>query len=192
MITELPIEAYEGERHYTNGVVYSNIPFLPLSLQGTNPRVPLYSATYVARGIKFVHEACQIEGADITAWQDMAARLDPSHPLWGNRQVVATPLHEPGKGADRIHPIRGFHNISLHAEPVPLGTWHSDESQKILGGMIRLWGFHHAQSVFPVVMLGGLEENQANEFIEKLLQEMMDVDKYRAYLICHMWLARKI
>ncbi|KAG8692558.1 hypothetical protein FRC09_011113, partial [Ceratobasidium sp. 395] len=59
LITELPIQTYEG-----------------------NPPVPFHSGVHMAQGIQFVLDACKAEGADTTAWQDMNARLEPSHQLW--------------------------------------------------------------------------------------------------------------
>ncbi|KAG8777933.1 hypothetical protein FRC12_000121 [Ceratobasidium sp. 428] len=170
LITELPIQTYEG-----------------------NPPVPFHSGAHMAQGIEFVLDACKAEGADTTAWQDMNARLEPSHQLWGNVKPNALGQHpSPNKETYGTRPVRGFHSIHLHKVPVSFGAWPSDEHQKVIGGLIRLWSFHHSASLLPVIVLRGVDEDQAKRFVEKLLQEITDADKYRAHLILHMWSARKL
>ncbi|KAG8702708.1 hypothetical protein FRC09_004585, partial [Ceratobasidium sp. 395] len=131
-------------------------------------------------------------GADVTAWKDMTARLEPSHPLWGNVPPDANLHSVSDKLSSDVYAVRGFYNINLHAVPVSLGAWPSDEGQRIVGSLVRLWAYHHARSVLPVILLRGVGERQAKEFVEKLMQEIADVDKYRACMMLHMWSSRKI
>ncbi|KAG8693825.1 hypothetical protein FRC08_008859 [Ceratobasidium sp. 394] len=170
MITELPIQAYEE----------------------IDPPVPVRSLDYVVRGTKLVHENCMAAGADITAWQDMSARLDPSHPLWGNHQPGTSASPQSGQESSGAQSIRGFHSIHLDSQPTPLGAWPDDEGQKILGGLTRVWGYHQARSTLPMALMMGLEESEATELVEGLLQEVSNIEQYKVHLICHMWTARKI
>ncbi|KAG8777932.1 hypothetical protein FRC12_000120 [Ceratobasidium sp. 428] len=170
LIAELPIHSYEG----------------------ANPPVPLYSGAYMAQGVQYLLDACEAEGADTTAWQDMDARLEPSHQLWSNDQPNISPRSLSDKETDIAHTARGFYSIHTHKVPVCVGAWSSDESQKIVGSLVRLWAFHHATSLLPIVPLRGLDKDQAKEFIEGLMQEIADADRYRAHLILHMWSARKM
>ncbi|KAG8751751.1 hypothetical protein FRC12_012273 [Ceratobasidium sp. 428] len=165
LITELPAQSYE---------------------------VPLRSSTYIAQCTKYVHDACEAEGADITAWKDMTARLEPSHPLWDNVPHSANSHSLADKEPGSMQAVRGFYGIGLHAVPVPLGAWPSDESQKVVGGLVRLWAYHHAHSALPIILSRGVSENRAKELVEKMLQELADIAAYRAYMILHMWSARKI
>ncbi|QRW11220.1 methyltransferase domain protein [Ceratobasidium sp. AG-Ba] len=169
MITELPFDTYEGTTH----------------------KVPIHSATNIAQGIIFAYEMCAAQGVDTDAWKDMAVRLAPGHPLWGN-PGARDPNPGPARRVSAVQNAHGFRDISLNFVPVPIGTWHFDESQQILGGLMRLWGFHQSQSSLPVVLQRGIEESAARAFIENLLQEVMEVDRYRAYMEFQIWLARKI
>ncbi|KAG9096201.1 hypothetical protein FS749_008928 [Ceratobasidium sp. UAMH 11750] len=170
MVTELPIQAYEE----------------------INPLVPVRFAGYVVEGTKLVQEGCKAAGADITAWQDMSARLDSNHPLWRNYQPGMNTSSQSSQDSRGIHSIRGFHGIHLHSQPIPLGAWPDDEGQKILGGLTRMWAYHQARSTLPMALMLGMEENEAAAFVEGMIQELMDIERHKIHLVCHMWTARKI
>ncbi|KAG8697359.1 hypothetical protein FRC09_007912 [Ceratobasidium sp. 395] len=157
LITDLPAQSYED----------------------TSPLVPLRSSTYIAQCTKYVHDACEAEGADITAWKDMTTRLEPSHLLWDNIPHSANLYSLADRESGSMQAARGFYDIILRAVPVPLGAWPSDESQKVVGGLVRLWAYHHAQSALPIILSRGVSENQAKDLVEKMLQELADIAAYR-------------
>ncbi|KAG9099669.1 hypothetical protein FRC06_004963 [Ceratobasidium sp. 370] len=170
MVTEVPIQAYEE----------------------INPPVPVRSLHYITRGTELVHKACHAEGVDISAWQDMSTRLDPSHPMWRNYQPGTNTSPKPDKEPSGVQPTRGFHSIHLHSWPTPLGAWPDDEGQKILGSLTRMWACHQTRSSLPMMLMMGMEENEAIKFVEGIIQELLEVDQYKLHLICRMWTARKI
>ncbi|QRV81382.1 methyltransferase domain protein [Ceratobasidium sp. AG-Ba] len=161
MITKLPFEAYEG-----------------------NPPVPLRPSLCLSQTVKMGYETCKAEGADIAAWQDMSTRLDPDHPLWENQQ----PVLDSKEPRLEIGPPRGFDSIIFHQKPIPLGTWHPDEGQKLLGNVMRSYALNDVCSSLPVTthrVEEVLNESQPHEFIEKLIRELNDIDKYQATVMCH-------
>ncbi|QRV78280.1 methyltransferase domain protein [Ceratobasidium sp. AG-Ba] len=162
MITELPFDAYEGD-----------------------PPIPLRPSLYLSQAIQMGYETCKAEGADVAAWQDMSARLDPSHSLWENQHP----------DSQDIGPPRGFHGIISYEQPIPVGTWHPDEGQKLLGNLFRSYALNTLCSALPVAtqrIEEVLNDGQSREFIEKIIHELNDLDMYRATYRCHTWLARKI
>ncbi|KAG9081424.1 hypothetical protein FS749_007673, partial [Ceratobasidium sp. UAMH 11750] len=127
-----------------------------------DPPVPVRSVDYVVQGTRLIHEGCKAAGADIAAWQDMSARLDPSHPLWGNHQPGTSASPQSSQESSGAQSIRGFHSIHLDSQPTPLGAWPDNEGQKVLGGLTRIWGYHQARSTLPMALMIGLEESEAN------------------------------
>ncbi|QRV96393.1 methyltransferase domain protein [Ceratobasidium sp. AG-Ba] len=161
LVTEIPFEAYEG-KYFGIGVVLHSL--------------------------EIMNQASLAEGVDITVWQDMSSRLDASHPLWENEWAGAAHSFENEKGP---RATRGFYDITLHSEPVPLGAWHSDESQKTLGNLMRIRALHSLQQILLAIMSRGSQGAQTTMFLESLRQEMTEVEKYRAFMMCRMWVARK-
>ncbi|KAG8732491.1 hypothetical protein FRC10_000890 [Ceratobasidium sp. 414] len=170
MITELPMQAYEE----------------------IDPPIPIRSLDSMARGTKLIHEACQAAGADITAWHDMSARLDPSHPLWCNGQPGMNASPRTDRELSGAQPVRGFHSIHLHSQPAPVGSWPEDEGQRMIGNLTRMWTYYQAKSMLPMILMLGIEEREATEFVDGLFHQLLDIDRHKLYIICRMWTARKI
>ncbi|QRV93076.1 methyltransferase domain protein [Ceratobasidium sp. AG-Ba] len=166
MITELPLDAYEGD-----------------------PPIPLRPSLHLSRAIQVGYETCKAEGADVAAWQDMSTRLDPGHSLWENHHPD---FQEP---CSEIGPPRGFHGIISYEQPIPVGTWHPDEGQKLLGNLFRSYALNNLCSALPVATQRFeevLNDSQPREFIEKMIRELNDLDMYQVTVRCRTWLARKI
>lgn len=142
--------------------------------------------------MEIFRQACESQGIDLAPWEDMSARLDPSHPLWSNDRPSPFPYpsaHSPKP--DEPSPIRGFHSISLSTRLIPSGPWPADETQRIIGGLSRLLSSYFWRATVPMLMMKGIEEERAQEIVDRSLEELMD-DRYRSYLKCKIWTARRI
>ncbi|QRV93505.1 methyltransferase domain protein [Ceratobasidium sp. AG-Ba] len=174
-------------------IVMTEIPFE--KYEGIDIQIPLRSAPYFAQSLKHAYKICLEEGVDLTAWQDMSTRLDPTHPLWEN-ELIGTPSIAVSQEEGREMPHRrGFNNISLRQELLPIGAWHPDDSKKRLGVLTHQFALHQMRStVTPATerLRTHLGEKQTNEFFENLIQELTHMEKYQVYGFCYMWLARKI
>ncbi|QRV82473.1 methyltransferase domain protein [Ceratobasidium sp. AG-Ba] len=161
VVTEMPFEAYEGG---------------------------CFGIKITSSSLEIMNRASLAEGVDIKVWQDMSSRLDTSHPLWENERMGAAHSLDSEKGPQAT---RGFYDITLRSEPVPLGAWHSDEAQKTLGNLMRIRALHSLQQILPAILSRGPQGAQTDRFLESLKQEIMQVERYRAFVMCRIWVARK-
>jgi hypothetical protein len=93
---------------------------------------------------------------DLTAWDTrLVARLDASHPLWGNQPSYQATKPE----YKRI--TRGFYAIQEDNRPVPSGPWSADETQRIIGGLGWLLFSYTWKASLPLLLMGGMGEAQA-------------------------------
>ncbi|QRV95860.1 methyltransferase domain protein [Ceratobasidium sp. AG-Ba] len=173
VITEFPFDVYEGN----------------------DPSTPLRPSHYYAQMVKLGLETCKAESVDIAAWQDMSARLEPSHSLWQDQPAKEQHILDSNKASVNTQSLRGFYGISMHREPIPLGAWHPDEYRKTLGTLLQSYTFQNVCSSLPVTterVRSGMGESQPHEFVEKLLEELRDIANYQAFAMLHTWLARKL
>lgn len=139
-------------------------------------------------------QAWEAQGIDLSPWDDMSTRLDPSHPLWSNHHpsLFAHPdSNQIHKADDPLTPIKGFRSISLSTRLIPSGPWPTDETQRIIGGLSRLLSSYFWKALVPILMMKGMEKEKAEEIVVGSLEELMD-DQYRAYLKSKIWTARRI
>ncbi|KAG9086720.1 hypothetical protein FRC06_002967 [Ceratobasidium sp. 370] len=165
LITEFPLKLYEVE----------------------NSLEPLRSAPRRAEGLRLFRNAFESQGIDMTIWDDMATRLSPNHSLWANS--VSSQISNPGH--KNHSPPRGFHHIVESYRLVPTGPWHSDEGQMVIGGLARLLFGFTWKALLPLLLMSGMRESEAKGVVDGILEEFVD-DRFKAYLKCHRWLARKI
>ncbi|KAF8592895.1 hypothetical protein BDV93DRAFT_336841 [Ceratobasidium sp. AG-I] len=163
MVSEYPIKPYEFD----------------------NPSVPLHSAPRRVAAVKMFRQAWEAQGIDLTAWEDMSSRLDPSHPLWNNH-----PATQP-KQEDVSSVVRGFRSIVLHTRLIPTGPWPTDQTQRIIGGLSRLLSTNFYKALLPMLMMKGMEKDKAQEIVNGSLEELMD-DRFKSYLKSKIWTARRI
>ncbi|KAF8597282.1 S-adenosyl-L-methionine-dependent methyltransferase [Ceratobasidium sp. AG-I] len=164
MIAEYPVQPYEVD----------------------DPSVHLYSAPRRAAGVKMVRQAWEAQGVDLTPWEDMSSRLDPSHPHWDNHSASQSP--KPGDG---FIAIRGFHSVTLHTRLIPSGPWPTDQTQRMIGGLARLLSSHFYRMLLPILTTKGMEKDKAQEIVDALVEELMD-DRFKSYVKSKIWTARRI
>ncbi|KAG8742293.1 hypothetical protein FRC10_001717 [Ceratobasidium sp. 414] len=144
---------------------------------------PLRSAPRRAEGLRLFRDAFESQGIDLNVWDNMTTLLSPNHSLWAN-SASNKPGHNPS-------PDRGFHHIVESRRLVPTGPWHTDESQMVIGGLARLLFGFTWKALLPLLLMAGKGENEAKAVVDGILEEFVD-DRFKAYLKCHMWSARKI
>ncbi|KAG8697527.1 hypothetical protein FRC08_006476 [Ceratobasidium sp. 394] len=169
-----------------NGIVIIT-EFSARLYEADNPSAPLQSAPRRAEGIRLFRNALEFQGVDVTAWDDMTARLSPNHPLWPGNSYLS---QVPKPGQDRPIPIQGFQSIIERQRLVPTGPWPSDQNQRIIGGLGRLLFGYTWKALLPLLLMMGIGETTAQALVDGILEEFVD-DRFRAFLRCHMWSARK-
>ncbi|KAG9082792.1 hypothetical protein FS749_006564 [Ceratobasidium sp. UAMH 11750] len=175
-----------GEMHRVlkpNGILLMT-EFPPKLYEGENVSEPLRSATQRTEGLRLFREAFESQGIDMTIWDEMIARLSPTHSLWTNS--ASDPGHtNPGIVS------RGFHHIVESHRLVPTGPWHPDDNQMVIGGLARLLFGFTWKALLPLLLMKSMRETEARAVVDGILEEFVD-DRFKAYLKCHMWSARKI
>ncbi|KAF8597284.1 S-adenosyl-L-methionine-dependent methyltransferase [Ceratobasidium sp. AG-I] len=164
MIAEYPVQPYEVD----------------------NPSVHLYSSPRRVAGVKMFRQAWEAQGIDLTPWEDMSSRLEPSHPLWDNHSPSQT-----AKLEDVPNVVRGFHSVTLHTRLIPSGPWPTDQTQRMIGGLARLLSSNFYTALLPMLMMKGMEQDKAQEIVDGLVEETMD-DRFRSYVKSKIWTARRI
>ncbi|KAF8597280.1 S-adenosyl-L-methionine-dependent methyltransferase [Ceratobasidium sp. AG-I] len=167
MLTELPGQPYEVD----------------------DPSVPLRSAPRRAAGIAMFRESWASQGINIAPWEDMSSRLHPNHPLWDN--LIPTDALQLGQHHSMSGEVNGFHSINEQIRLIPSGPWLADENQRIIGGLARLMFTHSWRALLPLLMMRGIDPVQAQSIVDGSLEEFMD-DRYRSYMKCKVWTARRI
>ena len=151
-----------------------------------DPSVQLYSCPHRVAGVKMFRQAWEAQGIDLTPWEDMSSRLDPSHPLWDNHSAIQSPKLE-----DSSNVVRGFRSIALHTRLIPSGPWSANQAQRVIGGLARLVSFHFYKALLPMLMMKGMEKEKAQKIVDELVEEVMD-DRFKCYLKSKIWTARRI
>lgn len=184
MISEYPIQSYEGE---LRSLLSLQIPHIdPLRFLVSNPSIYLHSSPRRVAGINMFRQALEVQGIDLAPWEDMECRLDPSHPLWNNDSVVPPPKPE-----DVPNLVRGFRSVTLNTRLVPNGPWSTDQTQRIIGGLSRLLTTNFYKALLPMLLMKGMEREKAQEIVDGSLVELMD-DRFKSYVKSKIWTARRI
>ena len=153
-----------------------------------NPSLPLRSAPRRAAGIAMFRESWASQGINVAPWEDMAPRLHPSHPLWDN--LLPADTLQSGKHVGTSYRVNGFHSIDEQIRLIPSGPWLADENQRIIGGLARLMFTHSWRALLPLLMMKGMDLAQAQSIVDGPLEEFMD-DRYKSYMKCKVWTARR-
>jgi hypothetical protein len=66
-----------------------------------------------------------------------------------------------------------------------------NEEQRIIGGLGRLLFSYTWRALLPLLLMGGMAEAEARAVVDGVLEEFVD-DRFKAYLKCHMWFARRV
>lgn len=132
-----------------------------------------------------LRRAWESQGVDLSPWEDMPSRLNPSHPLWNNQR--STNVNKPGESTS----IRGFHSINSRVVLVPSGPWPTDENQRMVGSLARLLFTNIWKGLQPLLLMGGMEPDQAQAVVEGLLDEYTN-DRVKSYVKYRMWHAKRI
>ena len=146
----------------------------------------LHSAPRRVAGVKMFRQAWEAQGIDLTPWEDMTSRLDPSHPLWDNHSNTQSP-----KSEDASMAVRGFQSVTLYTRLIPTGPWPTDETQRIIGGLSRLLSSHFYKALLPMLMMKGMEKEKAQGIVDGSLEELMD-DRFKSYVKSKIWTAKRI
>ncbi|QRV85186.1 methyltransferase domain protein [Ceratobasidium sp. AG-Ba] len=167
VITETPIQGYEWH----------------------NPSKILESAPNRVQGLRLFREALKHQGIDLSIWEDLSTRLEPTHPLWQERTV------DPNAGivelVDPSGSTRGFCSINLQTRLVPTGPWHKNEAQRVIGFLARTLLTHTWKGLVPLAMIMGAEETEVRLLVDGIIEEHMK-EETRGYIKCLRWSAQKI
>ncbi|KAH7335873.1 S-adenosyl-L-methionine-dependent methyltransferase [Rhizoctonia solani] len=161
VISEIPCQAYEVEK----------------------PSEPLHSSPLRVKALGLMRAGLASQGVDLESWDKMSDRLSPGHPMWNNESLNTK--DECNSAA------RGFHNVITFAHLIPNGPWPTDRDQRTLGALAKVLFRHTWQSLVPRMQMMGATQAQAQEFVDKLLEEV-DNPKHRSYAKYKLWCARKI
>ncbi|KAG9114904.1 hypothetical protein FRC07_007601 [Ceratobasidium sp. 392] len=149
VITEIPSQAYEAN----------------------DPTMILRSVPRRAAGVQILRGFLQNQGIDLTAWETMAARLDPGHPMWANHALASSDKPDDSTFSRNI---RGFHTVTHRTHLIPSGPWPADEGQRIIGALSRLLYTDVYRALLPLLLMMGTEEAQAQGIVDGLLEELLD------------------
>ncbi|QRV85177.1 methyltransferase domain protein [Ceratobasidium sp. AG-Ba] len=167
VITEIPVQGYEWD----------------------DPSKVLESAPNRVKGVRLFREALEFQGIDLSAWEDLSTRLEPTHPLWQERTV------EPDVGIVELAvpstSTRGFGSINLRTRLVPTGPWHKNEAQRAVGFLARILLVNAWKGLVPLAMIMGVEESEVKLLVDAIIEEYMN-EETKGYIKCLRWSARKI
>ncbi|KAG9078366.1 hypothetical protein FRC06_008401, partial [Ceratobasidium sp. 370] len=146
VITEIPTQGYEW----------------------SNPSEVLQSAPRQAHGLRLFRRALESQGIDLTVWEDLSARLKPSHPLWTERTIDPSIgiVEAPPKGS------RGFHSVQQRTRLIPSRPWHEDEVQRIIGSLARFLFENTWQALIPLTVIMGMDKSESRTLVAGILEEL--------------------
>lgn len=138
----------------------------------------LHSSPRRVEAIKLLRAVHASQGIDIDAWDDMSARLEPTHPHWFS---------------DSHSTSHGFYDISLQTYIVPNGPWTTDQDQeqRTIGTLSKVLFENVWKMLLPMLQITGMTKSDAQAFVDRLLEEVGDA-RYRSCAKYKVWCARKI
>ncbi|CAE6440237.1 unnamed protein product [Rhizoctonia solani] len=152
------------------------------SYEASDPTIPLHTSPMRAQAIAMMRNAHAAQGIDLAAWDEMAYRLDPRHPMWENNSPDPKSV---------TSPVHGFRTITTFHHLVPNGPWSSGETQRVVGAMAKLVFEKAWKALPPMLRMMGMSEDEAGAFVARLEAEVQD-PRYRSYAKYKVWCARKI
>ncbi|ELU39551.1 methyltransferase domain-containing protein [Rhizoctonia solani AG-1 IA] len=152
------------------------------SYEASNPSIPLRTSPMRTEAIRLMRKAHTAQGIDLAAWDDMAYRLDPGHPMWENQNLDIKTT---------VSSVRGFRTITTSTYLIPNGPWSNEETQRVIGSMGKLIFEKAWKALPPMLRMMGMNESDAAEFLSRLEAEVQNPN-YRSYAKYKIWCARRI
>ncbi|KAG8688120.1 hypothetical protein FRC09_013099 [Ceratobasidium sp. 395] len=168
VVTEIPTQGYEW----------------------SDPNKILQSAPRRAHGLRLFRRALKLQGIDLGVWEDLSARLEPTHSLWTERTI------DPAVGIvedlpKALYPARGFQSIKQRTRLIPSGPWPDDEAQRLIGSLARFLFTNTWRALIPLMIIMGMDEGDVRRIVDGILEEFGD-NEIKGYLKCQEWTARRI